>query len=224
MLNKLRDSFALKMSLDFLYPEFCVMEMGDCLRSKRNCFKPEVREYVQAKVLGFDIELGDNPNQDPACPSEYALYRFVDTSYPPWANFTQCDDASYPLTLTATFNAPDCNFDFTRLLRFPCNGSRCDLDLTEVTTDCGGWTAGEYTLAPLMPSTQLAIAYTCIPNTKDIGRLGELIDMPFNKPGTLTFDDPSATWPGGIRRPKRRFDPSYRQTLEWYVTGAIHIH
>jgi hypothetical protein len=114
------------------------------------------------------------------------------------------------------FNTIDCDFDFTRFLRFPCDHSTCDIDMTEVTLGCGGLTSQEYALAQDMETSRLSITYICVPNGQNLGRLGELISMPFNAGG-----DPTrlvgGNWPTGVRRPQLDFNPSYSTTLTWYV-------
>jgi hypothetical protein len=35
------------------------------------------------------------------CPTSWAVYTYVDTNYPPWANFTKCDSGSYPISIDA---------------------------------------------------------------------------------------------------------------------------
>ena len=89
---------------------------------------------------------GDSPavnRPDRARVSVFIRYPWADT-YPPTANYTECDESSYPVTLHSSFSAANCQADLTRFFRFPCNGSTCIRDLTELTTDCGGLTASEY--------------------------------------------------------------------------------
>lgn len=108
----------------------------------------------------------------------------------------------------------ECDVDFTRFLRFPCDGSTCDVDLSALTEDCGGFTAEETGMAPEMDSSRMAVTYVCVPNSEDLGKLGELVSMPLNSAGNPTRDT-SDKWPTGVRRPKLDFNPNYDTTIGW---------
>lgn len=108
----------------------------------------------------------------------------------------------------------DCDVDFTRFLRFPCDGSTCDVDLSALTEDCGGFTSEEAGMAPEMESSRLATSYVCVPNSEDLGKLGELVSMPLNSAGNPTRET-GEKWSTGVRRAKLDFNPSYNTTLEW---------
>lgn len=108
----------------------------------------------------------------------------------------------------------ECDYDFTRLLRFPCDNSTCEVDMTGPTLDCGGLTSEDYALAPNLESSRLSISYTCIPNGENIGKLGELNKWP-QAGGDFASDLPDNKWSTGVRRAKKDFRPSYESKVNW---------
>jgi hypothetical protein len=154
-------------------------------------------------------------SSDSSCSDQeaYQIQEFTDLTYPPFANFTACSNATYPVVLSATFKSRSCQIDFTRYLRFPCNGARCSRDLKNLTVDCDGMTTDEYALATAMDDTVMHTSYFCIPNNVNLSTIGELITFPLNI-GSPAFDE-GGTWSTGIQRPRKGFSPSYDTNLEW---------
>lgn len=92
-LQFLLDNLIFKINMGNLHPEPKVMALDRCLRLKQDC--DQVSSSLPPELQSTAI-----------CPTGWAVFTYNDTNYPPWANFTKCDAASYPIVLNAKFNTP----------------------------------------------------------------------------------------------------------------------
>lgn len=93
----LKDKIIFKIKLGNLHPEPTIMALNRCLRLKQDC---------DQVVDNLPSSLSRKLQSTATCPTGWAIFSYTDTNYPPWANFTKCDAASYPIVLSAKFNTP----------------------------------------------------------------------------------------------------------------------